>query len=39
LENWALFEPFLIDPLRSEGISIDDPNLLQALTMLGLEMS
>ena len=39
LENWALFEPFLIDSLRSEGISIDDPNLLQALTMLGLEMS
>ena len=39
LENWALFEPFLIDPLRSEGISIDDPNLLQALTMLGVEMS
>jgi hypothetical protein len=39
LENWALFEPFLIDPLRAESISIDDPNLSQALTMLGVEMS
>jgi hypothetical protein len=38
LENWALFEPFLITASRSEKISIDDPNLLQALGILGLQM-
>jgi hypothetical protein len=38
LENWALFEPFLITASRAEKISIDDPNLLQALGILGLQM-
>jgi hypothetical protein len=38
LENWALFEPFLLSSTRSETISADDPNLLHALGMLGLRM-
>lgn len=38
LENWALFEPFLITGSRSEKISSDDPNLLQALGILGLRL-
>jgi hypothetical protein len=38
LENWALFEPFLIASLKSRTISDDDPNLLQALGILGLRL-
>lgn len=38
LENWALFEPFPISSLKSEAIGSDDPNLLQALGILGLRL-
>jgi len=39
LENWALFEPFQIFGPSSEAVSRQDPALLEALWVLGLELS
>lgn len=39
LENWAIFEPFPIRPKESGPIRSDDPDLLQALQILGLKLS
>jgi hypothetical protein len=37
IENWALFEPFQINPKESESIRIDDPDLQQCLGLHALE--
>jgi hypothetical protein len=37
VENWALFEPFQINPKDSESIRIDDPDLRQCLRLHGLK--
>ena len=39
LENWAIFEPFPIRPKESTPIATNDKDLLQALKILGLELS
>jgi RES domain len=39
LENWALFEPFSIVPGTSHEILRSDPDLIEALRILGIELS
>jgi len=39
LENWALFEPFLLIATNCEPIPPDDPTLLEALRMLDLRLA
>ena len=38
LENWAIFEPFPIRPAEIQAIRTDDPDLLQAVEILGLKL-
>jgi hypothetical protein len=39
LENWALFEPFQISEKgESESIRLDDPHLLAACKILGIQI-
>lgn len=39
LENWALFEPFQINPLSHRAPKIDDPAFIEARKLLCLEMT
>ncbi len=40
LENWAIFEPFLLSEKRSEAaLTTEDPDLLEALGVLGLTLT
>jgi hypothetical protein len=38
LENWALFEPVSLDDETSEEVSVDDPDLIEAMELHGLEL-
>jgi hypothetical protein len=39
LENWAIFEPFPLDNATSEEFSANDPDLLEALRLLGIRLA
>mgnify|MGYP005856098321 CR=1 FL=1 len=39
VENWALFEPVLVQPKETEDIDLDDPELQEALRIHGLQLS
>jgi hypothetical protein len=39
LENWALFEPFRINPVTSQTFFSNDPDFLEALRILGLKIA
>ena len=38
LVNWALFEPFQVQGIQNDFLVPDDPDLLQAMEMLGLRL-
>jgi hypothetical protein len=39
LENWAIFEPFPLEDPRSESLSEDDPDFLEALRLHGIRLA
>ncbi|MCW5979732.1 MAG: RES family NAD+ phosphorylase [Bryobacteraceae bacterium] len=39
VENWALFEPFLVQPKETEEIDTADPELQEALRIHGLQLT
>ncbi len=39
LENWAIFEPAVVEVVNSAEFGPDDPDLVEALAILGLELA